>query len=135
MGGYADDLEPSLLTAETPPRPGAKYWVGQEFRDSSAYAATKLFGERLGQSVADAHDVEVIAVRIGWAGRPVPPERSAWWHQMRLGDRDFCHLMDRCILAELPEKFVIVNGMSRNAGMRWDIESARRLIGYVPLDE
>jgi nucleoside-diphosphate-sugar epimerase len=132
LGGYADDPEPASLTAETPPRPGAKYWVGDEFRDSTAYAATKLFGERVGKCMADAHGLEVIAVRIGWAGRLVPPERDAWWHQMYLTDRDFCHLMERCIVAELQEKFTVVNGMSANPGSRWGLEASREVLGYEP---
>jgi NAD+ dependent glucose-6-phosphate dehydrogenase len=30
--------------------------------------------------------------------------------------------------------FAILNVMSANPGMRWDIESTRRLIGYQPQD-
>jgi hypothetical protein len=54
---------------------------------------------------------------------------------MWLSDRDFLHLMERCLLAELPEKFVIVNGMSANAGMPWDLESTCRVLGYRPQDD
>jgi uronate dehydrogenase len=135
MGGYADDPEPVRLTTELPPRPGTKYAVGTEFRDSTPYASAKLFGERLGKCMAEAHGLEVIAVRIGWAGRPVPPERGPWWQLMWLSDRDFCQLMERCIVADLPEKFAIVNGMSANTGMRWDVAPARRLLGYDPQDD
>jgi hypothetical protein len=83
----------------------------------------------------------VIAVRIGWvqpgANRPedISPERGSWFQLMWLSNRDFCHLMDCCLIAELPERFVVINGMSDNRGMRWDIESTRRLVGYRPQDD
>jgi hypothetical protein len=33
------------------------------------------------------------------------------------------------IAADLPEPFVIVNGVSVNTGMIWDLEPGRRVIG------
>jgi uronate dehydrogenase len=54
---------------------------------------------------------------------------------MWLSNRDFCHLMERCMVADLPERFVVVNGMSANTGMRWDIGATRRLVGYEPADD
>jgi hypothetical protein len=54
---------------------------------------------------------------------------------MWLSNRDFCHLMERCLVADLPERFLIVNGMSDNTGMRWDIEPTRRILGYRPQDD
>jgi uronate dehydrogenase len=54
---------------------------------------------------------------------------------MWLSDRDFLHLMDRCLVADLSEPFVIVNGVSANSGMKWDLEPGRRLIGYEPQDD
>jgi hypothetical protein len=53
---------------------------------------------------------------------------------MWLSDRDFLHLMDRCLMAELPERFLIVNGMSNNSGMRWDLSHARAALKYEPQD-
>jgi hypothetical protein len=43
--------------------------------------------------------------------------------------------MERCIVADLSERFVVVNGMSSNSGMRWDINTTRRLVGYEALDD
>src|SRR5205814_8092433 len=65
MGGYKDDPEPLLLTTDLPPRPGARYTVRGEARDSTPYGSAKLFGERLGKGFAEAHGRSVIAVRIG----------------------------------------------------------------------
>jgi uronate dehydrogenase len=83
----------------------------------------------------------VICVRIGWVWRgenvpsELPPERGDWFRNMWLSDRDFLHLMDCCLTAELPEPFLIVHGMSNNTGMRWDLTSTTRAIGYQPQDD
>jgi hypothetical protein len=42
--------------------------------------------------------------------------------------------MERCLVAELPRPFLVINGMSANAGMRWDLSGARAL-GYEPADD
>jgi NAD+ dependent glucose-6-phosphate dehydrogenase len=141
MGGYQDELEPARLTTELPPRPGTRYQVEGQFRDSTPYAAAKLFGERLGKCYADVHGLATIAVRIGWVrpgpNRPqdIPPERGPWFRLMWLSNRDFCQLMEQCLVADLAVNFAVVNGMSANTGMRWDIEHTRRLLGYEPRDD
>jgi uronate dehydrogenase len=141
MGGYKDDPEPGCITPDLPPRPGTTYEVDGERRDSTAYAAAKLFGERLGKCYADAQRLAVLAVRLGWvhpgSNRPqdIPAARGPWFRLMWLSNRDFCHLMERCIVADLPRSFAILNGMSANTGMRWDLEATRRLVGYEPRDD
>lgn len=141
MGGYADDPAVARLTTDLPPRPGARYESQGERRDSTPYGSAKLFGERVGKSFAEACGLSVVAVRIGWV-RPgenraadIPSERGDWFRLMWLSNRDYAQLMQRCLEAELPERFVIVNGMSANAGMRWDLETARRVLGYEPADD
>jgi uronate dehydrogenase len=141
MGGYSDDPQPARLTTDIPPRPGARYVVQGEQRDSTPYGSAKLFGERLGKCFADSTGMSVIAVRIGWV-RPednraddVPPERGPWFRMMWLSNRDFCQLMERCIEADASVRFAVVNGMSANTGMAWDIEHTKLLLGYVPQDD
>lgn len=141
MGGYLDDPEPVKIKAETPPRPGTRYVTEGKEQDSVAYGSSKLFGERLGKCYAQLHGLSVVAVRIGWVrsgeNRPedMPPARDDWFRLMWLSNRDFCQLMARAIEADPSIRFAVVNGMSRNTGMRWDIEGARRLLGYEPLDD
>lgn len=141
MGGYKDRPEPARITTDLPPLPGTRYVVEGEQRDSSAYAAAKLFGERLGKAMADTAGIEFLAVRFGWL-RPgdnraadIPPTREAWYRLMWLSNRDYAQLVQRCLVADLPERFVIVHGMSDNTGMRWDLDSTRRLLGYDPADD
>jgi nucleoside-diphosphate-sugar epimerase len=141
MGGYKDRAEPFKLTTDLPPLPGANYVVDGEKRDSTAYASAKLFGERLGQGFADTYGISVVAVRIGWvkvgANRPqdIPSERGSWFKLMWLSNRDYCQLMEKCIVADPTIQFAVINGMSANSGMRWDIEHTKKLIGYEPLDD
>ncbi len=141
MGGYKEMAEPFLLTTDLPPLPGTRYVVGGEARDSTPYAAAKLFGERLGKALSAAHDLSFIAVRVGSVrageNRPgdIPASREAWFHLMWLSNRDYCHLMERCLLADLPGRFVVVNGMSANTGMRWDLAHTRAVLGYEPQDD
>jgi uronate dehydrogenase len=140
MGGYKDEPVPARLTTDLPPRPGARYVVDGETRDSTAYAAAKLFGERLGKCHADAHALSTIAVRIGWV-RPgdnspeeIPAERGDWFRLMWLSNRDYCQLLEKCLTADPELHFAVVNGMSANTGMRWDITYTRLMVGYEPQD-
>src|SRR5262245_23552966 len=141
MGGYQDDIGVPL-GVDTPPRPGLRFRVDGIARNSAAYAAAKLFGERLGKCFAESHGLESIAVRIGWVWRAgpnepanLPAERGEWFRLMWLSDRDFLHLMERCLVAKLAERFVIVNGMSANSGMPWDLAPGRHAIGYDPQND
>lgn len=139
MGGYQDRPE-TPITPELPPRPGTRYVADGQPRDSTAYGAAKLLGERLGACYAVSRGLSVIAVRIGWvwpgANRPedLPVERGSWFRQMWLSNGDFCRLMECCITADAGLRFAVVNGMSANAGSRWDLEATRRLVGWTPQD-
>jgi nucleoside-diphosphate-sugar epimerase len=141
MGGYKDLPEPIRLTTDLPPLPGARYVVEGQQRDSTAYASAKLFGERLGKCYSDTYGISIIAVRIGWVkiganrSQNIPPERGPWFKLMWLSNRDFCQLVEKCILADPGLRFAVINGMSANTGMRWDIEYTKKLIGYDPLDD
>ena len=141
MGGYKDDPHTSLITTALPPRPGTRYVVDGEQRDSTPYASAKLFGERLGRCLSESSGLSVIAVRLGWV-RPgdnraedIAPERGPWFRMMWLSNRDYCQLMTKCLLADPSLRFAIINGMSANTGMAWSLEEGKRLIGYVPQDD
>lgn len=140
MGGYKDVPEPATITTDIPPKPGTHYITNGEPRNSIAYGSAKLFGERIGKCYADSFGLSTIAVRIGWV-RPgdnlateIPGDRETWFRLMWLSNRDFCHLIECCIEADPTIRFAVVNGMSANAGMRWDIEHTKALVGYQPQD-
>jgi nucleoside-diphosphate-sugar epimerase len=141
MGGYKDISQPEKLTTDIPALPGTHYTVTGKSYDSTPYGSAKLMGERIGKCYADIYGLSFIAVRIGWVRRgqnypgDIPPEWEDWFHLMWLSNRDYCHLMERCIEADPSIRFAVVNGMSANTGMRWDIEFAHSLLGYEPLDD
>jgi len=105
----------------------------------NAYGMSKLFCERTGRFFAEHFGLSVICVRIGWTqwthnnepGKHMGMGR--WGQEMWLSDRDFLNGMQCAIDAEAIE-FEIVNLMSENPGMRWDIEPTKKLIGYDPQD-
>lgn len=142
MGQYKDILEPAKITTTIPPRPGTSIvWDGQQLT-TLPYGAMKLLGERVGKCFADAYNMDVIAVRIGWVQRDenradaIPADRDNWYRLMWLSNRDFCQLMERGIAADLGGvRFAVVNGMSNNTGMRWDLEYTKQLLGYAPQDD
>lgn len=142
MGQYKDIPEPTKLTTDIPPRPGTRMVCNGAELTTLPYGAMKLLGERVGKCFADAYGMEVIAVRIGWVqfganrASDIPADRDPWYRLMWLSDRDFCQLMERGIEADLGKtRFAVVNGMSNNTGMRWDIEYTKQLLGYAPQDD
>jgi len=125
MVGYRFSGE--RLTTDLPPHP------------LNPYGVSKLIGERIGASLAAEGGVSFIALRIGFAQhRPgnapgAHMEYGSWGQAMWLSDRDLCHGMERAVLAE-GVRFAVLNLMSDNPGMRWDIDTTRRVIGYAPRD-
>jgi nucleoside-diphosphate-sugar epimerase len=112
---------------------------GQVF-ESMAYGHSKLVGERLAKSFADAAGLSVVVVRLGWVpvgdNRPadVPADCDAWSREMWLSNRDLAQVMEKAVLAPDSVRFAVVNAMSDNPGMRWDLESTRTILGYHPED-
>jgi nucleoside-diphosphate-sugar epimerase len=103
------------------------------------YAMTKLVGERMGQSLARAFDLTVIALRLGWIqeGKNHPETLPHdWARKMWLSNADLIHLFDCAVEAMIEDRaFVVLNGMSRNHGMRWDLSETAELLGFLPKDD
>ena len=102
------------------------------------YGVSKLVGERLGRSYFERWGLQVACMRIGYCqrGENRPGQQmgmGSWGQAMWLSDRDFCHGFERAVLAE-GVGFAVLNLMSDNPGMRWDIETTRQAIGYAPQD-
>jgi NAD+ dependent glucose-6-phosphate dehydrogenase len=126
MGGYRE-LTDMKITVHLPPKPDCPY------------GATKLMGERLGRSLGKAFDITFIALRLGWIqpGANLPETLpDEWARAMWLSNGDLARLFECAVEAELGEDlFVLVNGMSNNRGMRWDLSGALELLGYTPEDD
>jgi nucleoside-diphosphate-sugar epimerase len=119
------DLEP--IGVESEPMP------------DGPYAVTKLVGERIGRSLARAFDMTFIALRLGHIQEgPNKPDTlpDQWAREMWLSNADLVRLFDCAVEAEIEDRcFVLVNGMSRNHGMRWDLSEAAELLGFLPEDD
>ena len=157
----ADGLAAGALTTDLPPGPGTHWFNGREMVQGFDYAASKLMGERA--CLAEAHRsggaLTSVCVRIGWcqpgenrphtintSGLPGANESHGhdterdlrWFRNMWLSNRDFVHLMERALLADAarwPAPGIVVNGMSANAGMPWDLSATEALLGYASRDD
>ena len=126
MGGYRD-LGDMPITIALPPRP------------DGPYGGTKLVGERLGRSLASAFDLTFIAIRLGWVqrGANLPDTLPDDWARLLwLSNDDLVDLFEAAVEADLGDRtFLVVNGMSNNQGMRWDLREASEYLGYEPADD
>jgi NAD+ dependent glucose-6-phosphate dehydrogenase len=122
LGGYR--FKRVVLTSDLAPRP------------VNPYGASKLFMERYGLAVVERTGMSVLALRIGYCqpGENHPGPHMAfgrWGQEMWLGNRDW----EQAVVKSVTSAFsgsAVLNIVSHNDGMRWDLEEARRTIGYVP---
>lgn len=142
VGGYEPEAAPGiyltgqpLLDHQVPVRPDGYYGIG------------KCIGESMGRYYADYRGLHVICLRIGvihghdnpypfvdWdehmPPEPEPGERlAAIW----LSQRDCVQLVEKCLQAD-DLRFEIFYGISNNQPHFYDLEHARKMIGYVPQD-
>lgn len=109
------------LTHESPLRPGGLYGV------------SKIWGEALGRHYSDAYGMSVICLRIGRVkeeDRPTGPrERSVWCSQ-----RDVVRMIVACIEAPVTLRFDTFFVVSDNRWSYRDLDHARAVLGWTPLD-
>ena len=138
MGGYRDNGTTGAIKPDMPPLPGLDISTDPVL-NSTPYGAFKLAGERIGKCYVDIYGISFIGLRIGWIQRDdnsaeAMHQNERWGSEMWLSDRDLCQLVTCSIEADDTLSFAIFNGMSDNEHMRWDISSAREMIGYLPKD-
>lgn len=155
-----EPIAPGDLTTDRV-APGTTWETSNGTGVGIAYGASKAFTERICEAAASRDGLSTVCVRIGWCqagenhprtlnpgGDPSLPSHATlsptaardlhWFRSMWLSNRDFVALFERAVLADpetWPGPAIVVNGMSANAGMPWDIETTRRLLGYVPQDD
>jgi NAD+ dependent glucose-6-phosphate dehydrogenase len=103
-------------------------------RPDSYYGVSKAFGESLGSYFHDEYGISVICLRIGWVMTPDDPTFAPSALSLWLSHRDAAQLIEKSIDAPRSAGFVIVNGESDNTLSIWDIETAKRILGYAPQD-
>ncbi|HEU5431766.1 MAG TPA: NAD(P)-dependent oxidoreductase [Thermomicrobiales bacterium] len=123
-----------------------------EPRPDSLYGVSKLFGEAIARYYVDRYGMRAVCLRIGTVrddDRPGAPEvygavpalvdflteeqrrerlRATW-----LSRRDCAQLIARAIDAD-DVPWAVVYGISNNPRQFWDLEHARRTLGYEPED-
>jgi NAD+ dependent glucose-6-phosphate dehydrogenase len=124
MLGYR--FREGTVTTDMPPMP------------LSPYGISKLMNEQMGRLFAEETGISFIALRIGYfqPGENLPGpwmKIGVWGQQMWLSNRDMLHAVERSIEAE-DVPFAVLNLVSDNPGMRWDLEHTRETIGYAPQD-
>jgi uronate dehydrogenase len=120
-GHYADLRGWPMLTHESPVRPAA------------VYGASKVWGEALARQYADVHGLSMICVRIGRVkadDRPTSPRDFSVW----CSQRDVCRMIELAIEAPASVRFEIVFALSNNRWSYRDLDHARAVLGFVPLD-
>jgi len=112
---------PAPITTEKPLRP------------NGVYGALKGYIEILGRHYAE-RGLEVVAIRFGGVRADDGFPDEAGYRAFFLSRRDCAQVVTRAVEARLAENWNLVFAVSRNKWRIHDISSAKRLIGYDPLD-
>ncbi len=149
VGGYEDEHAPELYDL------GYELTLGPDAtpRPDSLYAVQKLYDESMGRFVATQYDLAVYAIRIGNVQPPETdsphlavaagehePGSTAHERQIRrmramwFSRRDVANMIDAC-LRDDTVSFNVFYGVSDNERSWFDIEHAKRTIGYTPADD
>jgi nucleoside-diphosphate-sugar epimerase len=110
-----------LVMHTDPPRPADFYSVG------------KLFGENTGRLFSDRYGMSVLVIRIGAV---LPGDKPTIVQELPgyLSHRDLVSMIDKTLSAPPELRFDIFHAISDNA-RRWrDIDHARQVLGWTPLD-
>ncbi len=110
-----------MITHESPVRPAGLYGV------------SKVWGEALARQYADAHEMSTICLRIGHVtaeDRPLSPRDFSVW----CSQRDIARMIDLCLKAPASLRFDVFFAVSDNRWSYRDLDHARRVLGFEPLD-
>lgn len=110
-------------------------------RPTNHYALTKLWAEEMGALYARCHGLSVINVRVGWFARDAAMTQrigqSERGKDTYFSQRDARRFFERCVESAQPRPgdCVTLFAASRpTQHPRLDLQSARQLLGYEPLD-
>jgi nucleoside-diphosphate-sugar epimerase len=102
-------------------------------RPSGIYGASKIWGEALGREYSDTHGLSVLCVRIGRVRAEDRPH-AARDFAVYCSQRDVARMVERCLAAPPTVRFDIFFVTSRNRWGYRDLDHARAVIGFEPLD-
>lgn len=104
----------------------------------NAYGASKVFLERFGLMAAARSGLSMLSLRIGYCqpgeNRPGPHMAfGRWGQEMWLGNADWADAVVKASTSPF-QGSAMLNIVSLNEGMRWDLDEARSTIGYAPTE-
>jgi uronate dehydrogenase len=125
----------STIQVFGPTDPG-RLVTAAEREPGNLYALTKLWAEEHGAMYARVHGMSIVAARIGWMVRDEREAlhmRERGWFHAYLSRGDAARFVAAAVEAEhLP--FAVMAVVGPEGGSRFDLEPARRLLGWEPLD-
>jgi NAD+ dependent glucose-6-phosphate dehydrogenase len=102
-------------------------------RTLNLYSSSKVWGEALAHTYAYRHGLSCIVLRIGWVVEEDRPP-NPWGRNQWCSQRDVAQLVQCCVDAPDDLRFDIFYGVSNNKFNWVDIDHAREVVGYEPLD-
>ncbi len=97
-------------------------------RPDSLYGVSKACGEALARYYADAFQMSIICLRIGWFLTEQPADSVLW-----ISPRDLAQIV--MLSLQTSRGFAIYNATSDNPQRHWDLQAARDELGYAPEDK
>ncbi len=126
MGGY-EGIPSGLYKEETT----KLIKTSDPIRPDSDYGVSKAFGEAMARMYYEVYGMSFICLRFGSISaenRPLDERQKKTW----LSHRDLAQLVDKGLESKVG--FGIYFGVSNNKGRFWDIENAKKDLGYQPKD-
>jgi nucleoside-diphosphate-sugar epimerase len=125
VAGRYEGLDPASvprLTTDGPIRPDGPYGIA------------KAMGEATGRYYAEEHGLSVVCLRIGSVNREDRATNPREFSTL-LSHRDLVQLVRCAVDAPDTVRFGVYYGASANRWCIWDLDNARRELGYEPLDD
>jgi uronate dehydrogenase len=125
VAGRYEGLDPATVSRIT---------TAMAVRPDTPYGVGKALGEAAARYYAEAHGLSILCLRIGTVNRAGRPTAARHFATL-LTHADLASLVRCCIEAPPDLAFGVFYGVSANTWRIWDVEDARRTIGYQPQDD
>jgi nucleoside-diphosphate-sugar epimerase len=137
MGYMADSLRQSLQE-DRPPELGLDQLPAFTHtslpRPLNYYGASKIWGESMAFMYAHRYEMSCLVLRVGMVEAVEPPPALPFGAFAWCSQRDIAQISELCVTAPESLRFDIFHGLSDNAYNMADIQHARDVLGYQPLD-
>ncbi|XP_070581534.1 uncharacterized protein YtbQ-like [Ptychodera flava] len=139
MNGHVVDNFDNPESFSLEKAPSSKFTELDDPLPDGLYGVSKLTGEALGKLFAVRYGIDIVCFRIGWVTFEDNPnalngKRGECLRRVYLSQRDCVHVFLKAIKTKLSERFVVFNLTSANSTGIYNLDRARQLIGYRPLD-